>query len=66
MDIPFVGNRYIWRKKSAGYNNIFKRLDKVLVDNVWYNYFSDVNIKYLEFFISDYSFIILFIIIIFF
>lgn len=59
MDIPFTGNRYTWRKKEAGNDNILERLDRALVHNDWYNDFPNASIKHIDFSISDHTPIIL-------
>lgn len=58
-NIPFDGNRYTWRKKTAGENNILERLDRSIVNEDWYKAFPNASVKHLDFSISDHTPIIL-------
>lgn len=45
LDIPFSGQVYTWRKKVAGENNIWERLDRVMASPTFIEQFPTANIK---------------------
>lgn len=55
MDLNFKGSPFTWWNDSANEGCIFKRLDKVVVNQLFMNDIGQVDLKYLSRFGSDHA-----------
>lgn len=53
IEIAFVGQRFTWRKKKAGHNYIYERLDRGVASSSWLGIFPQAKIKHHVFTSSD-------------
>lgn len=53
VDIPTQGSIYTWRKNKTRINNIYEKLDRVLVDNQILQWFPNIFTKNYAFTSSD-------------
>ena len=53
IEIAFIGQRFTWRKKKAGPNNILERLDRGVASSSWLGIFPQAKVKHHIFTSSD-------------